>query len=235
MWYVLGKAARQAQLLISTKQRQTLNLSVSIQHGRQPVVQHILPNPPARLTYSVWLTKQRTGDSTQLTAKKYIKIVQASVLQGLRKRKQPGSSDVPRASLLHDRDPAHQSKEFAAFAERSGIRVAVLPLRSPVLEYEDPVCPPARTLLHTRPSFLTKPTTRNLLRPEPTTRGLPHMEPTTCGLLQTRPTTHAAYYTRPIWSINRSDFRLILHSISNIYFSLFHPSLLFTVAALQSL
>ena len=134
MWYVLGKAARQVQLLISTKQRQTLNLSVSIQQGRQPVVQPILPNPPARLTYSVWLTKQRTGDSTQLTAKKYIKIVQASVLQGLRKRKQPGSSDAPRASLLHDRDPAHQSKEFAAFAERSGIRVAVLPPRSPDLD-----------------------------------------------------------------------------------------------------
>ena len=107
--------------------------------ARRPVQQLAYPLAAvvpveSRETYSVWLTKQRTGDSTQLTAKKYIKIVQASVLQGLRKRKQPGSSDVPRASLLHDRDPAHQSKEFAAFAERSGIRVAVLPPRSPDLD-----------------------------------------------------------------------------------------------------
>lgn len=114
-------------------QAKTWEAVVLIRRGQPPLV---TPVPPPRDHYpsSVWLSTGKNTERATLTGAAYKRIIKGMVLGPGNERDgtlRPARHPI---KLLHDRDPAHTSKEFSEFAARYNIHAVLLPPRSPDLD-----------------------------------------------------------------------------------------------------
>lgn len=115
-----------------SSKRQTAQWVVLIKRGQAPTVIAV-PPPHDAHPHSVWLGKGKNPDVCELTGAAYRKMLKG-VLVGPGSV-QLGTVHVPRRpiNLLHDRDPAHTSATFQAFATACNVNAVLLPPRSPDL------------------------------------------------------------------------------------------------------
>jgi hypothetical protein len=132
--YIKG-VTPQPKALLQEKEEggRTWEAVVLIRKGQPPTVAPV-PPPHDPHPRSVWLSKGKNTEHATLTGAIYKRIIKDTLLGPGNER--DGTLHPPRhpINLLHDRDPAHRSKEFLAFAKRYNINAELLPARSPDLD-----------------------------------------------------------------------------------------------------
>jgi len=104
-----------------------------IKLGQAPTVVPV-KQPQDNYPNSVWLRKNKKAGKAELTGTLYKKIIKDSLVGAGNMREGTVQRRARPLKLLHDRDPAHISKEFQRFAASYGVQAELLPPKSPDLD-----------------------------------------------------------------------------------------------------
>lgn len=133
-WHIRGLTKRGRKPFVSKGERRTLTLAVFIKWGYKPVV---VPLPDRAKNGSSQGTGASNGVSCSTAALNtaiYKDIITKHLLNGrpttTAGRPSRGSTDL---KLMHDRHPAHTSKDFKAFVSSNLFTAELLPAKAPDL------------------------------------------------------------------------------------------------------